>query len=56
MRFPFLGKTTQDMFKRGVELSRIMKAGRWSSSNMPMRYGRGRIDDGVASEILCDAF
>ena len=46
----------QDMFKRGVELSRIMKAGRWSSSDMPMRYGRGHIDDGAASEILCDAF
>ncbi|MCD9475848.1 tyrosine-type recombinase/integrase [Photobacterium carnosum] len=46
----------QDMFKRGVELSRIMKAGRWSSSDMPMRYGRGHVDDGAASEILNDAF
>ena len=46
----------QDMFRKGVELSRIMKAGRWASSDMPMRYGRGHIDDGAASEILSDSF
>ena len=46
----------QDMFKRGIELSRIMKAGRWSTSSMPMRYGRGYVDDGAAGEILTDAF
>ncbi|WP_146130725.1 tyrosine-type recombinase/integrase [Photobacterium damselae] len=42
----------QDMFKRGVELARIIKAGRWSNESMPIRYGRGHIADGATSEIL----
>ena len=46
----------QDMFKCGIELSRIMKAGRWSSSSMPMRYGRGHIADGATTEILQSLF
>ncbi|WP_256385185.1 tyrosine-type recombinase/integrase [Photobacterium toruni] len=46
----------QDMFKHGIELSRIMKAGRWLSPSMPMRYGRGYITDGATAEILYDLF